>query len=95
LQFTHVQKFLGHKRLATTLTYTRAHDQTVAEDYYTDTNRIEKRLELVEQPIEVTDSIGVIGQTQFLSLVEQREKPSNTRFILMVTLSKGSEYIEV
>jgi site-specific recombinase XerD len=34
-RITSIQKFLGHKRLNTTLVYARAHDQTVAENYCT------------------------------------------------------------
>ena len=34
-RITSIQKFLGHKRLNTTLVYARANDRTVADDYYT------------------------------------------------------------
>jgi integrase len=41
---TSIQKFLGHKRLNSTMIYARVHDQTVAADYYAAMTRIEKRL---------------------------------------------------
>ncbi len=31
---TSIQRFLGHKELSSTMIYARAHDQTVAEDYF-------------------------------------------------------------
>jgi hypothetical protein len=34
-RITSIQKFLGHTRLNSTLTYARVHDETVAKDYYT------------------------------------------------------------
>jgi site-specific recombinase XerD len=68
-RITSIQKFLGHKRLNTTLTYARVHDQTVAEDYYRAMGSVEKRLELVgEEPQEpVTEG----ERTQLLTLTEQ------------------------
>jgi site-specific recombinase XerD len=44
---TSIQKFLGHKKLNTTMIYAKAHDQTVADDYYAAMGRIEQRLEIV------------------------------------------------
>jgi site-specific recombinase XerD len=43
---TSIQKFLGHKRLNSTMVYARVHDQTVAEDYYAAMERVEQRLEI-------------------------------------------------
>jgi integrase len=42
---TSIQKFLGHKRLNSTMIYARVHDRTVADDYYAAMDRIEQRLE--------------------------------------------------
>jgi site-specific recombinase XerD len=42
---TSIQKFLGHKRLNSTMVYARVHDRTVAEDYYAAMERIEQRAE--------------------------------------------------
>ncbi len=41
---TSIQKFLGHKRLNSTMVYARVHDQTVADDYYSAMGRVEQRL---------------------------------------------------
>jgi hypothetical protein len=40
---------LGHKDLASTLIYARAHDQTVADDYFNAMQRVEERLQLGEE----------------------------------------------
>ena len=52
-RMTSIQKFLGHKRLNSTMSrrhsygiYVRAHDRTVAEDYYAAMERIEQRLDV-------------------------------------------------
>ena len=47
---TSIQKFLGHKKLNTTMIYARAHDQAVAEDYFAAMGRVEQRLEIVPLP---------------------------------------------
>ncbi len=43
---TSIQRFLGHKRLNTTMIYAKAHDHQVAENYYAAMEQIEKRLDL-------------------------------------------------
>jgi site-specific recombinase XerD len=47
---TSIQKFLGHKRLNSTMIYARVHDHTVAEDYYSAMERIEQRLDVGTPP---------------------------------------------
>ena len=42
---TSIQRFLGHKKLSCTMIYARAHDQTVAEDYFAAMERVEQRLD--------------------------------------------------
>jgi hypothetical protein len=42
---TTIQQLLGHKRLTTTMIYTRVHNETVADDFYTAMALIEKRLQ--------------------------------------------------
>jgi hypothetical protein len=42
---TTIQQLLGHKRLTTTMVYTRVHNETVADDFYTAMALIEKRLQ--------------------------------------------------
>lgn len=49
---TSIQKFLGHKKLNSTMIYARAHDKTVEEDYFAAMQRIEQRLELAGKPKE-------------------------------------------
>jgi site-specific recombinase XerD len=46
---TSIQKFLGHKRLNSTMIYARVHNRTVAEDYYAAMEVVEKRLEVIPQ----------------------------------------------
>lgn len=43
---TSIQRFLGHKKLNTTMIYARAHDQTVADDYFAAMKRVEERLDI-------------------------------------------------
>jgi site-specific recombinase XerD len=45
-RITSIQRFLGHKELGTTMVYARAHDQTVAKDYFAAMSRVEQRLEI-------------------------------------------------
>jgi len=49
-RITSIQKLLGHRHLNTTMIYARAHDRTVAEDYYGAMKRIEQELDLVGLP---------------------------------------------
>jgi site-specific recombinase XerD len=53
---TSIQKFLGHKRLNSTMIYARVHDQTVAEDYYAAMGRVEQRLQIAPPAAEADDS---------------------------------------
>lgn len=41
---TSIQRFLGHKELANTMVYARAHDHTVAKDYFAAMECVEQRL---------------------------------------------------
>jgi hypothetical protein len=70
-RITSIQKFLGHKRLNTTLTYARVHDQTVADDYYNAMKNVETRLELVGDAVKPPES----EKGQLLALVEQLAQP--------------------
>jgi len=47
---TSIQRLLGHKELNTTMIYARAHDQTVADDYFAAMERVEQRLEIAPKP---------------------------------------------
>jgi site-specific recombinase XerD len=72
---TSIQKFLGHKQLNTTMVYARAHDQTVEADYFSAMRRIEQRLELVNHPVNVTQTMCTPERDQLLSLAEQLFAP--------------------
>jgi len=73
-RITSIQKFLGHKKLNTTMIYAKAHDQTVADDYYAAMGRIEQRLEIV--PVEPGDPPEPEHENaELLSLTEQLAQP--------------------
>ena len=72
---TSIQKFLGHKRLNTTMVYARAHDQTVEADYFAAMHRVEQRLELVGQPVNTAIQVNASQRSQLLSLAEQLFAP--------------------
>ena len=77
-RITSIQKFLGHKKLNTTMIYARAHDQTVADDYFAAMARIEQRLEFAlglaqEGRDEV---VKVQERTRLCNLPSNRRYPS-------------------
>jgi hypothetical protein len=79
---TSIQKFLGHKKLNTTMVYAHAHDQTVENDYFAAMSRIEQRLQLVDQPVKVSLPVSAPERDQLLTLAEQLfapEMPLETR----------------
>jgi hypothetical protein len=47
-QITSIQRFLSHKRLNTSMIYTRAHDRTVFEDDFQAMTTVEHHLALPE-----------------------------------------------
>jgi len=76
---TSIQKFLGHKRLNSTMVYARVHDQTVAEDYYAAMDRVEQRLQIAP-PTEADESNDCNRpnddeREQLLELAEQLADP--------------------
>jgi integrase/recombinase XerD len=75
---TSIQKFLGHKKLNTTMVYAHAHDQTVENDYFAAMGRIEQRLQLVDQPKNITLPVSVHARVKLLSLAEQLFTPELT-----------------
>jgi integrase len=75
---TSIQKFLGHKKLNTTMIYARAYDATVEADYYAAMRRVEQRLELVGQPEETPEHVSASERGQLLSLAEQLFAPEMT-----------------
>jgi len=72
---TSIQKFLGHKELSTTMIYARVHDQTVADDYYTAMQQVEKRLNLLGTQEDKSAPINENERTQLLVLTTQLEQP--------------------
>jgi integrase/recombinase XerC len=77
---TSIQKFLGHKRLNSTMVYARVHDQTVAEDYYAAMDRVELRLQIAP-PAEVDESndsqpLDDGEREQLLDLAAQLAEPN-------------------
>jgi len=83
---TSIQKFLGHKRLNTTMIYARALDQTVAEDYFRAMETIEQKLALPSNsspkaysPQEVMTLVDVLGTTNL--------NPAQTEIIRELRLS--------
>jgi hypothetical protein len=80
-QVTSIQKLLGHKRLNTTMIYARAHDHTVAEDYYAAMAKIERCLDpnAEQAPVARADNAGEpvsIGErTRLLALVDRLAEP--------------------
>jgi hypothetical protein len=74
-RITNIQKYLGHKWIDTTLTYARAHDQRVADDYYQAMGSVEKRLELIGQPEENEGTVSEPEREALLTLVTQLAEP--------------------
>jgi integrase len=74
-RITSIQKFLGHKRLNTTLTYARALDQTVEEDYFRAMSSVEKRLDLLDEPEEKEELVSEDERGQILALTEKLAEP--------------------
>lgn len=76
-RITSIQRFLGHRKLDTTMIYARAHDQNVAEDYFTAMERVEQRLEIVPEPKqEVKDEVvNVLPAKKLLAWAERLALP--------------------
>ena len=74
---TSIQRFLGHKDLASTMIYARAHDQTVAEDYFAATQRVEQRLEIVPELKQETkyEVVNVQEPVKVFQLIERLALP--------------------
>jgi site-specific recombinase XerD len=72
---TSIQKFLGHKKLNTTMVYARAYDQTVEADYYAAMSRVEQRLALVEEPEEISTPVGEDERSELLKLADRLAEP--------------------
>jgi site-specific recombinase XerD len=71
---TSIQRFLGHKKLSSTMIYARAHDQTVADDYFHAMQRVEERLEIFPPKTEEKNDEDVKVQMVF-QLIGRLELP--------------------
>ena len=74
---TSIQRFLGHRKLSSTMIYARAHDQTVADDYFAAMQRVEERLEIIQPKQEepVVETTPPPEYTQVLALAEELSLP--------------------
>lgn len=72
---TSIQKFLGHKKLNSTMIYARVHDQTVADDYYMAMGRIEQRLDVLPVLAVAEQPIPEGERKELLALTEQLAEP--------------------
>lgn len=72
---TSIQKFLGHKKLNTTMIYARAHDQTVEADYFAAMSRIETRLSLAPKPENEAQTVEEPERAQLLALADRLFQP--------------------
>lgn len=72
---TSIQRFLGHKKLNSTMIYARAHDQTVADDYFTAMERVEQRLEIVPAQQKDMEVVKVQEPEKLIQLIERLEVP--------------------
>ena len=77
-RITSIQRFLGHKKLNTTMIYARAHDKNVAEDYFRAMERVEQRLNVIpvkeEEPKE-SSIVNVPERAQVIVWVERLALP--------------------
>jgi len=72
---TSIQKYLGHKKLNTTMGYARAHDQTVEADYFAAMERVEQRLKLAETPEKESQPVSEDERGQILALTDRLIEP--------------------
>jgi hypothetical protein len=73
---TSIQRFLGHKEISSTMMYARAHDQNVADDYFTAMERVEQRLNIAPPLPEEDETIEVVKvQEKMFRLIEWLELP--------------------
>ncbi len=72
---TSIQKFLGHKRLNTTMVYARAYDQTVEADYFAAMSRVEQRLLVAPEPEPTIAVVTDDEKVQILAIAGQLAAP--------------------
>lgn len=86
-----VQMILGHKRIDTTLGYARLYDGTIAADYYSAMNKVERQLALPEDAKKEPMSIG-----QLIALTDALRSGSlnSTQTELVRALREGLGLLE-
>jgi site-specific recombinase XerD len=72
---TSIQRFLGHKKLSSTLIYAKAHDQTVADDYFAAMQRVEQRLEIVLAKVKEDEVVKVQEAEKIRQLIDRLKTP--------------------
>ena len=79
-RITSIQRFLGHKKLNTTMIYARAHDQTVAQDYFRAMEQVEQQLAI---PISLQGKPPSAGEMLSLAnmLFESALKPAQLKLV--------------
>lgn len=75
---TSIQKFLGHKKLNTTMVYARTYDATVEADYFAAMGRIEQRLEWDDAIKPAANAVQETERRQLLTLAQQLFVPDLT-----------------
>jgi site-specific recombinase XerD len=73
-RITSIQRFLGHKKLNTTMIYARAHDQTVADDYFAAMQRIEQRLEIAPAEVITEDKYEIVNVQERMRAIQLTEQ---------------------
>jgi site-specific recombinase XerD len=101
-RITSIQKFLGHKRINTTLTYARVHDQTVAEDYFTAMSSVEKRLDLLGKEAEKPQEVSQSEREVLLALTDQLLAPKISLDLCMevatrmkIVLDRSKKFLDI
>ena len=74
-RITSIRKFLGHKRIESTLTYTKVHNQTVDEDYYMAMRSVEHRLEIITVPPTPIELVSPPEKEQILAIADKLKSP--------------------
>jgi site-specific recombinase XerD len=90
-RITSIQRFLGHRDLSSTLVYARAHDQTVADDYFAAMQRVEQNLELGPKPQE--QKIELVNVQQRVKLLEFAEKLAQPELSWAERLAIGAQLL--
>jgi site-specific recombinase XerD len=71
---TSIQKFLGHKKLNSTMIYARVYDKTVEEDYFSAMARVEQRLAIPPTPGNPTEPVSEDHRQKLLGVAEKLEE---------------------